>query len=229
MLPVANSAYTTVAPVIVANQVPANTRLLQNTIAPSVSSTQIYDHSPSSQAVTSGGGSASGLLVSFTNGGGTPAASSGAQLSSSSSFLTQLISQDAGSEAGGFLQAYEQLVQYSSVKYKPSNADLPQPKPTGTQAIIEQQAQIQVQAPPPPPVQIIVQQPVQQQAAAQTAQPTRAVAQQATQEEPATDNSPVELPSTLSNYSPRTAAPKAAAAYGSSIARNRSFAQSAPV
>lgn len=53
---------------------------------------------------------------------------SSASLSASAMFATQLLSQGA-QEAGEYLKVYEELAAASQVKYKPSNATMPEPAP----------------------------------------------------------------------------------------------------
>ena len=56
-------------------------------------------------------------------------------------FLAQMMGQDLSPEAHGVLVQYERLMSMSAVKYKPSNATMPQPEPSGVFGRILQEEQ----------------------------------------------------------------------------------------
>ncbi|MCE2927120.1 MAG: hypothetical protein LW823_05715 [Rickettsiales bacterium] len=147
MLPAVNSAPVIVpAPVIVATTVPGNNvlRVAPDNVAPNVSNVPVGDNTrrgsgaTSSQAapVTSTVASGFSSLVTFLD--GTPSSLS---LNASTTFMAQLISQDNSPYARGVLSEYEKLVVLSQVKYKPSNASMPEPEPNNIFSQILKQEQ----------------------------------------------------------------------------------------
>jgi hypothetical protein len=148
MLPAVNSTPVIAAsPVIVATTVPGNNvlRVAPDNVAPNVSAVPVGDNAKRNSAAssqqpaslttqnTSNGFSA---LIRFLD--GTPSSLS---LNASTMFVAQLMSQDNSPYARGVLSEYEKLVALAQVKYKPSNAALPEPEPSSifSQALKQEQ------------------------------------------------------------------------------------------
>ena len=156
MLPVINSApVITPAPVIVATTVPGNNvlRVAPDNVAPNVSAVPVGDNtrrgggaaSPA-PASTSATTTASGFsaLIAFL--GSSPSSLS---LNASTTFMAQLMSQDNSPYARSVMSEYEKLVALSQVKYKPSNASLPEPEPSSVFSQILKQEQQAKSSPQP--------------------------------------------------------------------------------
>jgi hypothetical protein len=148
MMPVINSTTIyTPPPTLVATALPGNNTLRVNSdnVPPPVSNVAIGNNSkggntavPSATTGTQAASSpaASFMLSPFSY--PTPTSlSAGAQIN----FLAQLMSQDTGSATGSVLAEYESLIAMSQVKYKPSNAAMPEPEPASIFARMVQQQQ----------------------------------------------------------------------------------------
>jgi hypothetical protein len=139
MFPVAVNAAATPAPAtLVATSLPENfaQRVPSTNVSPSVSSVQINNNARGNGAyapIENGAGLSVPVIAASgevgTSGNPTPSASVPA------AFLAQLIGQQVPASLQGTLSsvlvAYDQLVANSFVKYKPSNATLPPPPPSG--------------------------------------------------------------------------------------------------
>lgn len=81
---------------------------------------------------------------------------SGFTIGAQTSFFAQLIGQGGSQEADALLEVYEHLVRIGQVRYKPSDAQLPEPAPAGVFGKLLQQEKEQVtrvQAEPRVPTQ----------------------------------------------------------------------------
>jgi len=139
MIPVINAtASHTLPPTIVATAIPGNNtvRVPPANVSPPVSSveinnnargnnTQVANPAPApAQPAYAGNGFSSFISL----GGGAPGTLS---LNAQTTFFTQLLAQDYSAQAKSFLSEYQSLVAIAQVKYKPSNASLPEPEPSG--------------------------------------------------------------------------------------------------
>jgi hypothetical protein len=147
MMPVVNSLTTyTTPPTLVGAALPGNNTLRVNAdnVPPPVSNVGISNNTKGGNAAvpvaastqTSTSAATSFMLSPFIY--TTPTSlSAGAQ----TTFFTQLMGQDGGSATGNMLAEYEAMLAMSQVKYKPSNANLPEPEPASIfgRILVEQQ------------------------------------------------------------------------------------------
>ncbi len=156
MLPAVSSApVIPPAPVIVATTVPGSNvlRVAPDNVAPNVSAVPVGDNThrnasaaSSTPPATTTSTMASGFssLVAFLD--GTPSSLS---LNASTTFMAQLMSQDSSPYARSVMSEYEKLVALSQVKYKPSNASLPEPEPSSVfSQMLKQEQQSKAAAQP---------------------------------------------------------------------------------
>lgn len=140
MLPVSSSVTIPLpSQTLVATPLPDNNtlRVPVDNVAPPVSNAQINNNARGNSSEASAQAEGGSLSVPVSQNSASPIfVPSGASSSSAnSSFIAQLVSQEVPqnlqSELQGTLAAYEKLAAISYVKYKPSNAALPQAEPTG--------------------------------------------------------------------------------------------------
>lgn len=148
MLPAINAitAYIPPPPTIVATVIPGNNtvRVPADNVSPPVSNVQIDNNARGNNVPFANTSSAASTLTlsmpafsSFTPlFNGTPTTLS---LSAQTTFFAQLMSQDNSSLTQGMLSEYERIVAMSQVKYKPSNAMMPEPEPMNLFSQILQQ------------------------------------------------------------------------------------------
>lgn len=219
MLPAVNAttAYTT-PPTIVATGIPGNNtlRVPPANVSPPVSSVQISNdargNNPAIAALS--GESAAAIAQQFSsfiaNFNGTPTTlSMGAQ----TTFLAQLMSQDASTPARSVLSEYEKMVQLSQVKYKPSNATMPQAEPASLFGKMLQQEQQIAQ----PAQRIISEQAANMGPVAQISAPRPQTGPQKTQEPQSDEPAAPEMPE-IAEHAGLT--PRAIAAYLTTVKRN---------
>ena len=125
--PPADSVAPSVSSAVIDNNARGNSTVLSSTVPGEAPAADIAE--PFSSLLS--GGSADGIASAQTN------------------FFAQLIGQGGGEDAHALLVVYEKLVEIAQVRYKPSNADLPAPEPSGVYGRILQQEKQQVRTPLP--------------------------------------------------------------------------------
>ena len=128
-----------------------------DSVAPSVSSAQLDNNARGSSTALAAPAASSAAAPSPADSFALLPSSNSADgiATAQTNFFAQLIGQGGGQDAHSLLVVYERLVENSQVRYKPSNADLPAPAPSGVYGRILQQEKQQVQDIP----QIVLPQP----------------------------------------------------------------------